>query len=346
MNKINKKKLRSSIKRGVRKAIAPALFTASSMVTAGILGELTDKVFTLYSLAAATAGAYTLYRSDCYLRHSYFHEDPTTPVVERRTLDTIIAGVLALEVGAISVASNLGPLTQEPQSTGAEIVTATGLLLGTYVLGRYAFTGIINYVKNCNTPRKILTRLAIPATAVLALMYATSLQSHPSRINGIPLKLEQPTHQDGLFQINQESPLTPIQQLTYSSQPPFNVWPVAVEESDRYVTSCFEWRGKGVAGGQGSEHHRGIDLRAPKGTPILAVGNGVVEKIENSWGYVIVNHGEGVHSSYGHLDTILVKEGSLLLAGQQLGTAGKKGTKQPHLHFQIIDESMPSGIQT
>ncbi|MFA6889066.1 MAG: M23 family metallopeptidase, partial [Candidatus Woesearchaeota archaeon] len=46
------------------------------------------------------------------------------------------------------------------------------------------------------------------------------------------------------------------------------------------------------------------------------------------------------------LDTILVKEGSLLLAGQQLGTAGKKGTKQPHLHFQIIDESMPSGIQT
>ena len=86
--------------------------------------------------------------------------------------------------------------------------------------------------------------------------------------------------------------------------------------------------------------HRGIDFTAPPGTPIQATGNGVVEIVKSKrTGYgnhVIIDHGYGYTSLYGHMKTIDVKRGQQVTKGQQIGTVGSTGTSTaPHCHYEV-----------
>lgn len=86
--------------------------------------------------------------------------------------------------------------------------------------------------------------------------------------------------------------------------------------------------------------HQGIDFTAPKGTPIQATGDGVVERVEKrSTGYghnIIVNHGYGYKTLYGHMSRFDVKRGDKVKKGQQIGLVGNTGSSTaPHCHYEV-----------
>ena len=86
--------------------------------------------------------------------------------------------------------------------------------------------------------------------------------------------------------------------------------------------------------------HTGIDFTAPKGTAIQATGNGVViavRKTKHGYGrHVVIDHGFGYESLYGHMNDIMVEVGDLVEKGQQIGTVGSTGTSTaPHCHYEV-----------
>lgn len=102
------------------------------------------------------------------------------------------------------------------------------------------------------------------------------------------------------------------------------------------VTSNFGPRNTGLKGA--STYHKGIDLRAPMGSPIKAIQNGVVVGTNNTWGKIAVKHSDGSISSYLHLSSIGVNRGENVQKGQRIGAAGKTGPipgMSPHLHLSI-----------
>jgi murein DD-endopeptidase MepM/ murein hydrolase activator NlpD len=98
----------------------------------------------------------------------------------------------------------------------------------------------------------------------------------------------------------------------------------------------------GASRGGGIRRHKGIDIHARKGTPLVAVCDGViVEKAHTPIGgktLWLKSSQHGWKAYYAHLDKQLVKEGQYVKKGQVIGTLGNTGnarTTPPHLHFGI-----------
>ena len=87
--------------------------------------------------------------------------------------------------------------------------------------------------------------------------------------------------------------------------------------------------------------HQGIDYGAPTGTPIMAVGDGVIASIGRAGGYgkqIVIRHGNGLESLYGHMSRFArqMKNGKHVRQGQTIGYVGATGTATgPHLDFRI-----------
>jgi murein DD-endopeptidase MepM/ murein hydrolase activator NlpD len=103
------------------------------------------------------------------------------------------------------------------------------------------------------------------------------------------------------------------------------------------VTSGFGLRTDPIEGG--TRRHDGIDLAARTGTPIMAARDGVVRFAGKRGGYgnvVVLDHGDGVETRYAHCDTLGVKAGQVVRAGESLATVGSTGRSTgPHLHFEL-----------
>lgn len=96
----------------------------------------------------------------------------------------------------------------------------------------------------------------------------------------------------------------------------------------------------------GKNGNDGINISAPKGTPVQAANNGVVAHAGNQLrgfgNVVLVKHDNGLMSVYAHLDEVNVKRGDVIKTGQRIGTVGKSGTvKEPQLHFEIRKGTTP-----
>lgn len=95
--------------------------------------------------------------------------------------------------------------------------------------------------------------------------------------------------------------------------------------------------------GEFTGDHAGIDLKVPKGTPVVSVAGGRVSSVRRDSGglgiHVIVEHrldGEAFYAIYGHLDAAEVREGQDVSPGDLLGRSGSSGRSvAPHLHLQI-----------
>jgi murein DD-endopeptidase MepM/ murein hydrolase activator NlpD len=87
------------------------------------------------------------------------------------------------------------------------------------------------------------------------------------------------------------------------------------------------------------QQHTGIDLAAPNGTPYYAIAGGkvILARANGGFGYcVMIDHGYGVVSVYGHSSGLAVKEGQTVEAGQKIGFVGDTGYAfGPSLHFEI-----------
>ena len=86
--------------------------------------------------------------------------------------------------------------------------------------------------------------------------------------------------------------------------------------------------------------HKGIDLAAPPGTPILATGDGIVTFAGRSGNYgllIRVKHLGGISTTYAHLEKIYVRKGQSVSRNQQIGAMGSTGASTgPHLHYEIV----------
>lgn len=86
--------------------------------------------------------------------------------------------------------------------------------------------------------------------------------------------------------------------------------------------------------------HTGIDIAAPKGTPIYATADGVVAKETGGSGYgitVVLNHGYSYKTLYAHMSKKVVKPGQKIKRGQIIGYVGNTGLSfGSHLHYEVI----------
>ena len=114
------------------------------------------------------------------------------------------------------------------------------------------------------------------------------------------------------------------------------VWPC---NGIRWITSKFG--GRNSPGGIGSTNHKGVDIGTPMGTPVLAAKAGKVTWASSNGGYgqcVIISHGKGNSTLYGHLSGYNVKVGDMVSQGQVIAYSGNTGNSTgPHLHFGIME---------
>jgi len=91
--------------------------------------------------------------------------------------------------------------------------------------------------------------------------------------------------------------------------------------------------------GRGDAFHSGIDFAGAIGTPVHAVGDGVVVQARYSKDYgnvVMIDHGQGLVTLYAHNSRLEVRPGDVVLAGQEISKMGSTGRSTgPHLHFEV-----------
>lgn len=99
-----------------------------------------------------------------------------------------------------------------------------------------------------------------------------------------------------------------------------------------------------------AEHHSGLDLSAPSGTPIYATGPGVVTK--SGWGtgygqYVEINHGNGYITRYAHASRLIATVGQSVKAGDHIANVGCTGRcTGPHLHYEVVKDGQRKNPST
>jgi murein DD-endopeptidase MepM/ murein hydrolase activator NlpD len=86
--------------------------------------------------------------------------------------------------------------------------------------------------------------------------------------------------------------------------------------------------------------HTGLDIPARHGTPILASGGGRVVSAGSKGAYgqtVVIDHGDGLATLYGHASKLLVRPGEVVMPQQKIALVGSTGRSTgPHLHFEVI----------
>ena len=117
------------------------------------------------------------------------------------------------------------------------------------------------------------------------------------------------------------------------------IWPV----DSRYITSTVG--GRTSPGGVGSTNHKGTDIgRVGYTSPIYAskAGTVIVSQYSNSYGnYVVISHGSGNTTLYGHMSSRKVEVGQYVLQGDVIGITGSTGNSTgPHLHFEITENGV------
>jgi murein DD-endopeptidase MepM/ murein hydrolase activator NlpD len=115
-----------------------------------------------------------------------------------------------------------------------------------------------------------------------------------------------------------------------------SMWPVK-----GYVTKEFY-----VTGGEKSQqYHPGMDIAAPRNTPVVAAADGIVDisRFDETVGWVVeIDHGYGIRSVYGHNTRNLVSVGDRVARGKTIAFVGSTGkSTAPHLHFEVRENGVP-----
>src|SRR5665647_1126907 len=86
--------------------------------------------------------------------------------------------------------------------------------------------------------------------------------------------------------------------------------------------------------------HYGMDFTAPTGTDVFSTGNGIVKEVGRNSGYgntVVIDHGYGYETLYGHLSRTKVAVGQTINRGDVIGFVGSSGASTaPHLHYEVM----------
>lgn len=115
-----------------------------------------------------------------------------------------------------------------------------------------------------------------------------------------------------------------------------------LKEGRYRISSSFGFRESPITGAP--EFHNAADLASPEGTPVYAILEGQVEKSETDaslGNYILINHGNGFYSVYGHCSKLIAKEGDYLRAGEVIAKVGSTGASTGnHLHFGLKKDGL------
>lgn len=111
------------------------------------------------------------------------------------------------------------------------------------------------------------------------------------------------------------------------------------------ISSPFGYRTDPVTG-EAHIFHSGVDIPAPRGTPVFAIGQGEVTQVLRGYTgyghYIRLQHDGGYESLYVHLADIGVQRGQRVARGQVIGWVGSTGKSTgPHLHLEMMDQGQP-----
>jgi len=117
-----------------------------------------------------------------------------------------------------------------------------------------------------------------------------------------------------------------------------SIWP-----TQGWISSDFGYRISPFTGRR--EFHKGLDISGPTGTPIYAPADGQVVFSGKDGGYgicVVLDHGHGLKTRYGHLSRYNIEPGQEVERGQLLGHIGNTGRSTgPHLHYEVRNNGVP-----
>ncbi|KAB2836239.1 MAG: peptidoglycan DD-metalloendopeptidase family protein [Caedimonadaceae bacterium] len=134
---------------------------------------------------------------------------------------------------------------------------------------------------------------------------------------------------------SETSPTEPVEDQATTADPAQFSWPLPFKGE---ITLSFNQ----VINGAKND---GININVPRGTPINAIGEGTIVHASPVKGFgnlILIKHNDTWMSAYGHMDKILVKQGSKIKKGQKIGTVGQTGyVKTPQLHFELRQASKP-----
>jgi murein DD-endopeptidase MepM/ murein hydrolase activator NlpD len=122
------------------------------------------------------------------------------------------------------------------------------------------------------------------------------------------------------------------------------------EAPDIWVLPLVDYTYTSAFGERWGRAHNGVDLAAPQGTPVFAMKGGTVLNARYDGGYgnvVVIDHGDGTETLYGHNSALIVTEGQQVEAGDLIARVGNTGFSfGAHVHLEIhIDGSPVDPIQ-
>jgi murein DD-endopeptidase MepM/ murein hydrolase activator NlpD len=117
-----------------------------------------------------------------------------------------------------------------------------------------------------------------------------------------------------------------------------NLWPVEGQVTGSFGERIDPFNGEGA-------FHSGVDISSNYGHPIVAPADGVVTFTDNLGGYgkaVMIDHGNGISTRYGHLSGFAVSSGQHVHRGDVIGYVGASGRSTgPHLHYEVRINDTP-----
>lgn len=180
-----------------------------------------------------------------------------------------------------------------------------------------------------------MNRIATTVAVALAAFFLSSCASGKVRSERAavkrPVKTDQISEKRSSYRVRgteEKGTLSPVRHRQLKSRVASWSWPV----HDVHITSRF--------GTRGGDHHDGIDLRAPTGTPVLAAAPGKViysgQKIRGYGKMVVLKHDAKLSTIYAHNSKLYVKRGDQVRRGQRIALSGSTGRSTgPHVHFEI-----------
>ena len=117
-----------------------------------------------------------------------------------------------------------------------------------------------------------------------------------------------------------------------------NLWPVEGQVTGSFGERIDPFNGEGA-------FHSGVDIGSSYGTPVVAPADGVVMMTETLGGYgktIMIEHGNGISTRYGHLSGYAVTAGQHVHRGDVIGYVGESGRSTgPHLHYEVRINDTP-----
>jgi len=118
----------------------------------------------------------------------------------------------------------------------------------------------------------------------------------------------------------------------------------AIRPTTGWLSSGFGYRTSPFTGRR--EFHRGVDIATREGTPVIAPADGVVTFAGKKGGLgnmVVIDHGYGKITRYGHMKKWLVRQGAHIKRGDKIGLVGNTGrSTAPHLHYEVHVNGIPA----